>query len=88
MGGCGLDSVTAIVTSHRVEDMMKRSFAEVDTARHKRSHQQSVESLQLDMRSLTQLNCPVCTQDIDQYYSVATRIAHLQKEMQVLYNII
>ncbi len=67
----------------RIEDMMKRSFAEVDSARHEVDRQQALRDLEQSIGSLEGLDCPLCSVDIDQYYSACARIAHLRKKMQV-----
>lgn len=72
-----------LYVSHRVEDMMKRSFAEIDSARHEVDRKQALEDLEQSITGLGQLDCPVCFEDIDQYYSACARIAHLRREMQV-----
>lgn len=67
----------------RVEDMMKRSFAELDSARHEVDRQQALKDLEQSIGSLEDLDCPLCSTDVDHYYSACARIAHLRKEMQV-----
>ncbi len=62
---------------------MKRSFAELDSARHEVDRQQALEDLKQSISSLGELDCPLCSIDIDQYYSACARITHLRKEMQV-----
>ena len=68
----------------RVEDMMKRSYAENDTTKHEVDRKQALQRLEEDTESLQRLDCPVCDVDLDHYYSACARIQHLQKEMQVM----
>lgn len=64
--------------------MMKRSFAESDTTRHEVDRKQAFDSLQSDILSLQQDEpCPVCSIDIDQYYSACSRLTTLNHEMKV-----
>lgn len=72
------------VETLRVEDMMKRSFAELDSARHEVDRQQAVQELEQNVGSLQRLDCPVCDTDIDHYYGACARITHLKKKMQTL----
>ena len=68
---------------HRVEDMMKRSFAELDYARHEVDRKQALEELEQNIGSLEHLDCPLCATDIDHYYGACARVAYLRREMQV-----
>ena len=62
---------------------MKRSYAEDDTTRHEVDRKQALEQLEVDFKALQQLNCPICDQDLNQYYDSCARIQHLQRQMQV-----
>ena len=65
---------------------MKRSFAEMDSARHEVDRRQALDSLENNIVSLQgQEECPLCMQDIGHYYSACARITELQKEMQACY---
>ena len=66
----------------RVEDMMKRSFSEIDSARHKSDHQKVQRFLKESIESIRE-DCPICIHDIDQYYSACLTIANSRKRMQV-----
>lgn len=62
---------------------MKRSFAEIDSARHEVDRRQTLDSLESNIDCLKrQEECPLCMQDIDHYYSACARILQLKKEMQ------
>ena len=63
--------------------MMKRSFAETDSARHEVDRQDALKGLEEDLSSLDQLDCPICSTDIDYYYSACARVTHLKMKMQV-----
>ncbi|CAI8055955.1 Helicase SKI2W, partial [Geodia barretti] len=70
------------VETLRVEDMMKRSYAEDETTRHEVDRKQTLKQLEEDFRSLQRLDCPVCDQDLDHYYTACSRIQHLRTQMQ------
>ena len=63
--------------------MMKRSFAEIDSARHVGDHQAALYSIKESIESLQKEGCPICVQDIDQYYSACMTVTNLRKNMQV-----
>ena len=69
--------------SVRVEDMMKRSFAEIDSARHMSCHQEALYSIKESIESLQKEDCPICIQDIDQYYRACVTVTNFHKNMQV-----
>ena len=75
--------IESLIHNPRVEDMMKRSFAELDSARHQVDRQQAVEELEQNVGSLQRLGCPICDTDINHYYGACARITHLKKTMQV-----
>ena len=61
--------------------MMKRSFAEIDSAKHEVDRKQALQDLEESINGLGELDCPICFEDIDQYYSACARIAYLRREM-------
>lgn len=67
----------------RVEDMMKRSFAEIDSTRHINDHQEALYSINKSIESLQTEDCPICIQDINQYYSACAAVMKFHKTMQV-----
>jgi superfamily II RNA helicase len=67
----------------RVEDMIKRSFAEIDTTRHISDNQQAQYSLKESIQSLQEEDCPICVQDINQYYRACATVTNFHKNMQV-----
>ena len=62
---------------------MKRSFKEVDSIRHEVDRKQTLDDLVQSVGTLEKLECPVCDDDIDHYYSACTRVRSLQRQMQV-----
>ena len=63
--------------------MMKRSFAENDSVCHEVDRKQALQDLEQSIRDLQKLDCPICSEDIDSYYSARARITYLKREMQV-----
>ena len=62
---------------------MKRSYAEDEMTRHEVDRKQALQELETDIGSLEQLDCPVCSTDLDHYYGACARIKNLQQQMQV-----
>ena len=62
---------------------MKRSYAEDETTRHEVDRKQTLRQLEEDVRCMQRLDCPVCDQDLDHYYTACSRIQHLRTQMQV-----
>ncbi len=70
--------------SGRVEDMMKRSFAETDSAKHEVDRKQALTDLQGEISDIQgRESCPVCDVDIAQYYSSCASISTLDSQMKV-----
>ena len=63
--------------------MMKRSFAEIDSMRHVSDNQEALYSIKESIQSLENEVCPICVQDIDQYYNACAIVTNLHKNMQV-----
>ena len=67
----------------RVEDMMKRSFAEQDSMRQAGDREQQMKDLQKNLLAMEQLDCAICGPDIEQYFASCASIASMKREMQV-----
>lgn len=64
--------------------MMKHSFAEIDSARHEVDRQEALDSIKKEIESLQHEEaCPICTQDIDHYYSACATVENFHNNMQV-----
>ena len=59
--------------------MMKRSFAENDSVCHEVDRKQALQDLEQSIRDLQKLDCPICSEDIDSYYSARARITLSQE---------
>ncbi len=68
----------------RVEDMMKRSFAETDSAKHEVDRKQALADLQREISDIQgRESCLVCDADIAQYYSSCATLSTLDSQMKV-----
>ncbi|XP_071948306.1 superkiller complex protein 2-like [Antedon mediterranea] len=67
----------------RVQDVMKRSFAEFHT--RKDSHQQEVELkvLTKQLESIKPVYCYLCQEDLEKYYDTCTALNKLRQETQL-----
>ena len=71
------------VESLRVEDMMRRSFAELDSARQKPEWEETIKDVKQKISKLESLNCLICITDLDEYYRLCSRLCDLEKSMTV-----
>ena len=71
------------VESLRVEDMMQRSFAELDSARQKPEWEETIKDVKQKISKLESLNCLICITDLDDYYRLCSRLCDLEKSMRV-----
>ena len=72
----------------RVEDMMKRSFSEIDSARSEQDRKHNLETLLSRKQQLQTLDCQLCTSDIHQYYCSCAQLLSLREETQVCHTMI
>lgn len=63
--------------------MMKRSFAELDSARHEGNRKEMLQKLLEEQKLMEVLNCYMCYEDIDQYYQSCVQLTNLRKKVQV-----
>lgn len=69
---------------YRVEDMMKRSFAETESTKHEVDRKQALAGLQQQISDIkSKMSCSVCNIDISQYYSFCARLTMLDNEIKV-----
>lgn len=71
------------VESLRVEDMMRRSFAELDAARQKPEWEETIKDVKEKINKLESLNCLICITDLDDYYRLCSRLCDLDRSMTV-----
>ena len=70
--------------NYRVEDMIKRSFAEIDSARHQVDRQNALDHIKENLRHLCQMEyCPICSQDINHYYNACVTLDIFHTRIQV-----
>ena len=64
--------------------MMKHSFAEIDSARHRVDRQEALGSIKENILSLSKKeDCLICMQDIDSYFSACVSVARYTYRIQV-----
>ena len=64
--------------------MMKRSFAEIDSARYHVDRQNAQAKIKESIQSLCEKeNCSICSQDLDDYYDVCVTLANFHNRIQV-----
>ncbi|BFZ20866.1 hypothetical protein BsWGS_23905 [Bradybaena similaris] len=66
----------------RVQDMIKRSFSEFHNQKDAAVHKQSLEQLQKRMASIQNIECYLCSLDLDKYYEQCYEYFRLQKHIQ------
>ena len=67
----------------RVEDVIKRSFAELDSVKHEVDRKEMLKQLLEEKKAMESLNCYHCYEDLDQYYQSCVQIMKLRKKLQV-----
>ena len=67
----------------RVEDVMMKSFAELDSVKHHGDHTHQLKEVESIISSLDNVICGLCTGDIEQYYKSCQRLLGLRKTVQV-----
>jgi antiviral helicase SKI2 len=69
------------VQTLRVEDMMMRSFAEMDSMKNKIERKEKLEKLMKAALSLSSLMCPICMEDIKMYYESCDRYGYIRRKL-------
>ena len=62
---------------------MKRSFAEEDSMRQAGDREQQMRDIQKNLSMMEKLNCPICVDDIEQYFASCASITRMKRDMQV-----
>ena len=69
---------------NRIKEMMRRSFAEIDSAQTYSKRKKELDKLEKEFTSFKGLdNCLKCVPSIDEYYQKCSRINELTQRMQV-----
>lgn len=63
--------------------MMKRSFAEIDSARNESNRMSKLEDLNNKLASVRKVDCSKCVNSIEEYYEKCSQITELHNAMQV-----
>ena len=67
----------------RVEDMMKRSFSEFHSQKDVAKHKTDLEELHKKLLDLEEIECYLCSVDLEQYWEACRDYTCLRKQLQV-----
>ena len=67
----------------RVEDMIKRSFSEFHSQKDVAKHKTDLEELHKKLLDLDEIECYLCSVDLDQYWEACRDYTCLRKQLQV-----
>ncbi|ESO92823.1 hypothetical protein LOTGIDRAFT_232926 [Lottia gigantea] len=68
----------------RVEDMMKRSFSEFHSQKDTNKHKEALELLNKDIALIKDIECFMCSVDLEKYYEACSNYLQLKRELQLL----
>ncbi|KAH9503389.1 Helicase SKI2W [Bulinus truncatus] len=66
----------------RVQDMIKRSFSEFHHQKNTSKHKESLEKLKGKMSTVKDIECYLCSLDLEKYYATCREYHKLQKQLQ------
>ena len=67
----------------RVEDMMRRSFAEFPQQRDAAARHKALEALETRLAAVRDVECGACSSDIKQYYKACSELSHISLHLKV-----
>lgn len=67
----------------RVEDMMKRSFAEFHMQKDAQKRKREMEELEKKLQSIKEVDCTFCSEDLKQYFKDCRELWELTRTVQV-----
>ena len=67
----------------RVEDMMKRSFSEFHSQKDVAKHKSDLEELHKKLLNLENIECFLCSVDLEQYWEACRDYSCLKNQLQV-----
>ena len=70
----------------RVEDMIKRSFSEFHSQKDKVKHKEDMENLYKEISNVKDIECYMCSIDLEEYYQTCKDYHELKKKLQVTFN--
>ena len=68
----------------RVEDMMKRSFAEFHMQKDAQERKLEMEQLEKKLQDIKELDCTFCSEDLKSYFRVCRELSELTRAVQVM----
>lgn len=74
-----------LMCPYRVKDMMKRSFAEIESSKNEANLNIQLEDLEQKLLCADDIeDCSMCRDCIDEYYDKCCRITEFRDKMQVI----
>ena len=67
----------------RVEDMMKRSFAEFHMQKDAQERKREMEELEQKLQNVKELDCTFCSEDLKLYFKGCRELSELTRIVQV-----
>jgi antiviral helicase SKI2 len=70
----------------RVQDMMKRSFSEINAQKNVETNKKRLEELKEKLSKIEPVECFMCSEDLENYYSTCAEYGKLKSKLQVNIN--
>lgn len=67
----------------KVEDMIKRSFSEFHSQKDKVKHKEDMDKLYKEIAKVKDIECYMCSIDLEMYYQTCKDYHQLKKKIQV-----
>jgi len=68
----------------RVEDMMKRSFAEFHMQKDSQERKREMEEVEKKLQTIKELDCTLCAEDLKLYFKDCRELSELTRTVQVM----
>lgn len=68
----------------RVEDMMKRSFAEFYMQKDAQERKREMEEVETKLQTIKEVDCTFCSEDLKLYFKDCRELSELTRTVQVM----
>ena len=68
----------------RVEDMMKRSFAEFHMQKDAQERKREMEEVEKKLQNIKEVDCTFCSEDLKLYFKDCRELSELTRTVQVM----
>lgn len=68
----------------RVEDMMKRSFAEFHMQKDSQERKREMEEVEKKLQNIKEVDCTFCVEDLKLYFKDCRKLSELTRTVQVI----